>query len=172
MLEWVFPKKYYKSIYDISLDELRNKNIRGIIFDIDNTLEPYFVKYPTKETINFLNNLKKEKFKVSLVSNNKGERVKIFNSKLDFPAVSRAAKPSLRGLKKAMKLMNTNIRTTAFVGDQLFTDMLAGNRMGIYTILVNPISTKDEWTVKLKRGIEKKVLEVYFKRENINELHR
>lgn len=167
MLECFFPKKYYKSIYDISITDLHKKNIKGIIFDIDNTLAPYDIKYPDTKTKEFLKKLKAEGFKISLVSNNKGDRVQIFNSKLKLPAVSKAGKPRLRGLIKAMNLMETDIKATAFVGDQAFTDMWAGNRMGVYTILVNPISNRDEWTVRLKRGLEKQVLKIYFRRENI-----
>lgn len=165
MLEKFFPNIYYNSIYDICIKDLQDKNIKGIIFDIDNTLAPFDIKYPDKNIKNFFDKLKSEGFQISLVSNNKGDRVKIFNSKLNLPAVSKAGKPRLRGLKKAMHLMNTSVITTAFVGDQVFTDVWAGNRMGLYTILVKPICERDEWTVKLKRGLEKCVLKIYFRRD-------
>lgn len=164
MLECFFPKKYYNSIYDISLDNLHSKNIKGIIFDIDNTLAPFDVKYPDEKIKQFFETLKKEGFKSSLVSNNKESRVRLFNSKLKLPYIARAGKPRLKGIKKAMYLMKTDVNSTAFVGDQLFTDMWAGNRIGMYTILVKPISQRDEWTVKLKRGLEKQVLKIYFRR--------
>lgn len=165
MLEQFFPNIYYNSIYDISIKDLQDKNIKGIIFDIDNTLAPFDIKYPDKNIKDFFGELKSKGFQISLVSNNKGDRVKIFNSKLNLPAVSKAGKPRLRGLKRAMYLMSTNITTTAFVGDQVFTDVWAGNRMGLYTILVKPICERDEWTVKLKRGLEKCVLKIYFRRD-------
>lgn len=168
MFERFFPCEYYKSIYDIPFEKLHSKNIRGIIFDIDNTLAPFDIKYPDKSTIEFFDNLKAAGFKASLVSNNKGNRVQIFNSKLNLPAISKAGKPRLKGLKKAIASMGTGINSTAFVGDQAFTDIWAGNRMGIYTILVKPISEKDEWTVHLKRGLEKQILKVYFRKENID----
>lgn len=167
MLKRFFPKKYYQSVYDISIKHLHDKNIKGIIFDIDNTLAPFDIKYPDQNIKDFFIMLQKEGFKVSLVSNNRGNRVEVFNSQLNFPAVSRAGKPRLKGLIKAMKLMGTDRSTTAFVGDQLFTDVWAGNRMGVYSILVKPISERDEWSVKLKRGLEKMVLKVYFEKEGI-----
>lgn len=167
MLKRFFPQKYYDSIYSISIEQLHSKNIKGIIFDIDNTLAPFDIKDPDEKIKNFFSMLQSEGFKVSLVSNNRGNRVEVFNKDLKLPAVSRAAKPSLRGLIKAMKLMGTDVATTAFVGDQLFTDVWAGNRMGVYSILVKPISDRDEWTVKLKRGLEKIVLSIYFKKEGI-----
>lgn len=165
MLECFFPKKYYNSVYDISLKELHSKNIKGIIFDIDNTLAPFDIKYPDKKTQLFFKTLKQEGFKLSLVSNNKETRVKLFNTKLKVPCVAKAGKPRLRGIKKAMHLMKTDITSTAFVGDQAFTDMWAGNRIGMYTILIKPICERDEWTVKLKRILEKQVLKIYFRRK-------
>ena len=167
MLKRFFPQSYYKSVYSISIKQLHERNIKGIIFDIDNTLAPYDIKYPDEKVKGFFSMLEKEGFKISLVSNNKGNRVEVFNSELNLPAVSRAGKPRLKGLIKAMKLMGTETATTAFVGDQVFTDVWAGNRMGVYTILVKPISERDEWTVKLKRGLEKQVLKVYFKKAGI-----
>ncbi len=167
MLKKFFPHVYYNSIYDIPLNKLHSKNIKGIIFDIDNTLAPFDIKHPDKKLKDFFNNLKAEGFKVSLVSNNKKNRVEIFNKQLKLPAVSKAGKPRLGGLIKVMKLMGTDKRNTALVGDQIFTDMWAGNRMGIYTILVKPICERDEWTVKLKRGVENQFLKIYFKRRNL-----
>lgn len=165
MLEQFFPKIYYNSIYDISIKKLHDKNIKGIIFDIDNTLAPFDIKYPDENIKKFFKKLEAEGFQISLVSNNKGDRVKTFNHKLNLPAVSKAGKPRLKGLKRAMYLMGTSIHTTAFVGDQVFTDVWAGNRMKVYTILVKPICERDEWTVKLKRGLEKYVLKIYFGRK-------
>lgn len=167
MFEKFFPKKYYKSIYSISLKNLHKNNIKGIIFDIDNTLAPFDVKYPDENIKQFFKLLERENFKISLVSNNKGNRVDLFNSNLNLPAVSKAGKPRLKGLIKAMKLMGTDIKSTAFVGDQIFTDVWAGNRMGIYTLLIKPICERDEWTVKLKRGLEKHILKIYFRKRGI-----
>ncbi len=164
LLEKFFPKAYYTSVYEIDFEKLKKMNIKGIIFDIDNTLAPFDIKYPDEATKNFLQRLLLEGFKVSLVSNNKGNRVQIFNEELKLPAVSKAGKPKLGGLIKAMNLMETDIETTAFVGDQIYTDVWAGNRMGVYSILVKPICERDEWTVKLKRGLEKPVLKIYFKK--------
>ena len=163
-LEKFFPKLYYNSVYEIDFESLKRKNIKGIIFDIDNTLAPFDIKYPDEKVKNFLKKLMEDGFKVSLVSNNKGNRVQIFNEELKLPAVSKAGKPRLGGLIKAMNLMGTDIETTAFVGDQIYTDVWAGNRMGVHSILVKPICERDEWTVRLKRGLEKPILKIYFKK--------
>jgi predicted HAD superfamily phosphohydrolase YqeG len=42
-----------------------------------------------------------------------------------------------------MAAMNTAPAHTAIVGDQMFTDILGGNRSGIYTIMVRPLERRE-----------------------------
>jgi hypothetical protein len=62
-----------------------------------------------------------------------------------------------------MKLMETKISNSVFIGDQLFTDIWGGNRLGLMTILVKPIVEREEWITKIKRSTEKKVFNLYLK---------
>ena len=48
-------------------------------------------------------------------------------------------KPSAMPFVAAMKMMNSQPENTAIVGDQVFTDIYGGNRLGLYTILVTPL---------------------------------
>ncbi|MBZ4668522.1 MAG: YqeG family IIIA-type phosphatase, partial [Defluviitaleaceae bacterium] len=50
---------------------------------------------------------------------------------------------------------------TALIGDQIFTDVWGGNKAGIKTILVVPVSERDEWVTKIKRGLERIVIKIY-----------
>ena len=43
------PDIYQKSIYDISYETLKNKGIKCILFDLDNTIAPINVLTPEKE---------------------------------------------------------------------------------------------------------------------------
>jgi predicted HAD superfamily phosphohydrolase YqeG len=74
---------------------------------------------------------------------------------LGVPVVGWALKPVPLGLWRAMAIMGTRRVTTALVGDQLFTDILGGNLLGIYTILVEPLSTDEFPTTRLVRRIER-----------------
>lgn len=161
MLTRFFPEKYIGSIFELDIEELIKEGIKGIIFDIDNTLVPYDVAEPTAEIVEFFETIKSKGLQITLVSNNTEDRVIRFNEKLKVFAIHKAKKPSTQNLGKAMKLMDLANHQVAIVGDQVFTDVFGGNRAKIKTILVNPVSEKDEWITKVKRGLEKKILRRY-----------
>ena len=95
------------------------------------------------------------------VSNNKEPRVKSFSTPLGAEYIFKAGKPGKRGYEKAMEHMGTEVASTVFVGDQLFTDVWGAKRMGIITYLVKPIHPKEEIQIVLKRYLEKVVLFFY-----------
>ena len=163
MLKRFFPNQYLDSVFDIDYYKLYERNIRGLIFDIDNTLVPFDVIHPTKEIKDLFEKLIKMGFKICLLSNNSKKRVLLFNEKLNMPFVFRAKKPTLIGINKALSLIKTDEKNTVLIGDQVFTDVWCANRKGIYVILLKPIALKDEFSVKLKRGIEKLVIKYYEK---------
>lgn len=163
MFEIFFPTEHYQSIFDVEYMKLKEKGFKGLMFDIDNTLVPFDVAHPTQEVIDLFTKLKEQGFKICLVSNNTEARVLKFNEKLKVYAVPKALKPMRRNLRKAMKLMETKISNSVFIGDQLFTDIWGGNRLGLMTILVKPIVEREEWITKIKRSTEKKVFNLYLK---------
>lgn len=161
MLTRFFPEKYLASIFELNMDELIEEGIRGIIFDIDNTLVPYDVVEPDEKIIAFFEEIKSKGLQITLASNNTEDRVVKFNERLRVFAVHKSKKPRTKGLKKAMQLMNLSAEEVVMVGDQVFTDVFGGNRAKVKTILVNPVSEKDEWITKIKRGLEQKILKRY-----------
>lgn len=163
MLKKFFPDYYIKSIFEIDTDDLRKKGVKALIFDIDNTLVPYDVAVPTKEIIKFFKELQEKGFKICLFSNNNKARVIRFNSGLKLLAIHKANKPLGIKFKRAMKILGTDKTSTAIIGDQIFTDVYGGNRVGMTTILVEPVSDKDELITKVKRGIERRIINAYEK---------
>lgn len=163
MLRRLYPNTMIDSVYQLPIESLKKAGIKGVIFDIDNTLVPYDVPEPTEEVIRFIKMLQEESFKVVLLSNNTEDRVIKFNEKLKVMTVHKAQKPLKKNFMRALELIACKKEEAIIVGDQLFTDVYGGNRMGIQTFLVNPISDKDEWQVKLKRHLEKIVLKYYKK---------
>lgn len=157
------PDLYVESVLHLDLQKLKTKQIKGLIIDIDNTLVAWDIKYASDKTQNWLLNLKKEGFEVCLVSNNTEDRVVTFNEKLKLSAIHRATKPRRGPFKRAMELMKTNVKNTAVIGDQIFTDVLGGNRMGLFTVLVVPIESKEFWWTTFVRRIERHVLRVVLK---------
>jgi HAD superfamily phosphatase (TIGR01668 family) len=159
-LERFFPDEYYNSTYDIDFEALYESGVRGLIFDIDNTLVPHGAPADQKDIALFAR-LKKIGFACCLVSNNKSPRVEMFNKDVHVHTVARAHKPLSGGYQKAMKLMGTDPETTFVVGDQIFTDLWGGSFMGLMTIMVVAINPKEEIQIMLKRFLERPILWLY-----------
>ena len=157
----LFPSQYEESFYNIDLTALETRGIRGIILDIDNTLAPYFVPEPDEKLTGWIRDLQKRGFLLYIVSNGKEARVQRFNRELNLPFVCHAGKPSAKGFVKAMRDMDLPPENTAVIGDQIFTDVWGGNRLGLWTILVKQVSPKDEWITAVKRPLEKIILFFY-----------
>lgn len=163
MLEQFYPDETARSTYDIDFRKIYEDGIRGIIFDIDNTLVLHGA--PADErAIRFFENLKKIGFKCCLVSNNQKARVEMFNKDIHVYTLENAHKPSRKAYRRAMHLMGTNTASTISVGDQIFTDIWGANRAGLRTILVGQIAKKEEIQIVLKRYLEKIVLFFYHKK--------
>lgn len=152
------PDLYLKSVHDLDTALLAEKGISAIIIDIDNTLVPWDTKEPDEKVSQLVYSLLQKGFKICILSNNSKKRVEEFNKFLKLPAIYKAVKPSRNAFRRAIKLMDASPDNTAVIGDQLFTDILGGNRMGLYTVLVSPISDKEFLWTMLVRRIEKLVL--------------
>ena len=160
MFQSFYPKEYLDSAYEIAYEEYYKKGVRGIIFDIDNTLVPHGA--PADErAIALFQRLHRAGFHTCLMSNNKKPRVASFAASVDSDYLYKAGKPARAGYRKAMAKMGTAERSTLFVGDQLFTDVYGANRAGIDTILVKPIHPKEEIQIVIKRRLERIVLWFY-----------
>lgn len=162
MFEKFFPDRYVASTYVIDFEKLYESGIRGLIFDIDNTLVPHGA--PADErAVKLFERLKRIGFSCCLISNNQEKRVKMFNEPIQVDYVYNAHKPSTKNYKKAMDIMGTDTSDTVFIGDQLFTDVWGAKRTGIPSILVKPIHPKEEIQIVLKRYLENIVLHFYKK---------
>lgn len=162
----LYPQIYIPSVYDIPYEFLFSKGYKGILFDIDNTLAPYVVPVPPKSIQTLLSYVIELGFSVMLVSNNSSTRVTEFVRELSVHGLSRAAKPMTSKINKAVTSMNLAPEETIFVGDQIFTDVLCANLLGMYPILVTPLSHTDEWTVRPKRKLEQFFVKKYMKQSH------
>ena len=165
---FTFVPEYMFKTFDMATAEfLSSIGIKGIILDIDNTLEPYEHPLPGEHVIAWLNSLKDAGIKASIVSNNGRSRVELFNSKLGIPAYCKAKKPFKKNLLNAMRDMGTSHGETLLMGDQVFTDVWAAHNTGIRAILVPPINDKKDLFTKFKRLLERPVIRKYEKRKQI-----
>ena len=163
MIERLFPDKQLKKVEDINLSELKKIGIKGMIIDIDNTLIDYN-KNMRETTIEWINKAREEQFKIYLVSNNSKQRVTEIANKLSLEGIYNATKPRRKGFIQALNKMELKNTEVAVIGDQVFTDVYGGNRLNMFTILVEQIAIKDIWITKIKRPIEKYVLRRYNER--------
>ena len=164
MLETFYPDNEVDSAYAIDYEGLYSKGIRGIIFDIDNTLVPH--GEPADErAVQLFARLHAIGFRTMLLSNNKEPRVKMFHDGVGSAYIFKAGKPGREGYVKAMGRMQTVPENTIFVGDQLFTDVWGAKKAGIVTYLVKPIHPKEEIQIVLKRYLEKIVLFFYHRKK-------
>jgi HAD superfamily phosphatase (TIGR01668 family) len=158
LLERFYPKAYVCSLAGLNAEYFHNKGIKGIIFDLDNTLLPWKDGEFSSITVDILNAFRDEGLKLIVVSNAKSKRVNGLIDPLGIPGVSKAAKPRRKPFFKALEILGTKVSETAVVGDQLFTDIYGGNRIGLHTVLVVPMCKKELFITKLVRVLEKKVL--------------
>lgn len=156
-MEKYIPDIYQKSIYTINYDVLASRGIKCILFDLDNTMVPITVKNSNKKIKELFDDLKTRGFKVIIFSNSPRSRVKPFKDELDVDCCANACKPFKKKYLKVLEEYNLNVTEVACVGDQLLTDIKGGNNIGITTILVNPIGTKERITTKINRIFEKKI---------------
>lgn len=164
MFKKFYPADYLESAYEVNYEVLYQKGVRGLIFDIDNTLVEHGAPATDRAKELFLH-LKETGFATCLISNNKEPRVVPFAREVGADHyVCDAHKPSRTNYRRAMELMGTDISNTYFIGDQLFTDVYGANRAGIPSILVRPIHPKEEFQIVLKRKLEKIVLFFYKKK--------
>jgi len=160
MLKCFFPDDWVDSTYDIDFVKLYDEGIRGLIFDIDNTLVAHGA--PADEhCLKLFDDLRKQGFLCCLMSNNQSERVSSFAKQVGAPYIENAHKPSTKNYLKAMKMLGTDTTNSVFVGDQLFTDVWGAKRAGIRNFLVKPLHPKEEIQIVLKRYLEKIVLFFY-----------
>ena len=156
------PDIYKKNIFDINYKKLKDKGIKCLIFDLDNTLTKIDSLEVDKKTLKLITNLKKD-FIVLIVSNSPKKRVKIFLNKLNIDGYSFSLKPSIRTLKKIKEKYKLSSKSIAIIGDQFITDMGYGYKGKITKIFVDPIAIKDLKITNVNRFFENKIMSRYNK---------
>ena len=161
MFNRFYPDEDVVSAYDIPYDALYREGVRGVIFDVDNTLVPHDA--PADERAkNLFSHLRALGMDTCLLSNNKEPRVAAFAEAVGGSNyIYKGGKPGVKNYKKAMELMGTGLQSTIFVGDQLFTDVYGAKRTGIKSFLVKPINPREEIQIVLQRYPEALILFFY-----------
>lgn len=154
MLYLFVPKLHLKSYKDLKIEKLKEKGIKAIVLDIDNTLVPFDVEKPDKEASDFLNYVIDSGVKPIVISNNHEKRVAEFVEGFDIPYYFESKKPLKRQYLKMQRDFDYKTNEIATMGDQLMTDVLGANRCGFYTILTHPLVKRDIFYTKPNRVLE------------------
>ncbi|HHW62263.1 MAG TPA: YqeG family HAD IIIA-type phosphatase [Syntrophomonadaceae bacterium] len=150
----LYPCLYVNSLLDIPLEDLEQFNIKAFILDLDNTVTEWNSNKITQEVQEWFQQIKEADFRACILSNNDQQRIVKVAEKLDIPYISRARKPRRGAFYRAITLMGVEPNETAVIGDQIFTDVLGGNRAGLFTILVRPINRREFVGTKISRFAE------------------
>ncbi|MGI6343819.1 MAG: YqeG family HAD IIIA-type phosphatase [Bacillota bacterium] len=158
MLELLRPRLYVKSIHRIDLERLKQAGIKAILADLDNTLVPWDSDETNPELLSWLRRVREVRLEIYLVSNAVPQRLQHFLDLLGVRGIAKAGKPASGAFMRALRELGLPASQVALVGDQIFTDVLGGNRVGLYTILVVPLSRNEFIGTRLMRRIERLVL--------------
>ncbi len=159
----MIPNKIFHAFRDITVDFLKQEGITALILDVDNTLIPYEVTTAGDEVVAWLQALTDAGISYAFVTNNGKKRLTTFNRDFGAPAFYSSCKPFLRNMRAALAAMNADPAHTANVGDQIFTDTLAGKRMGIRSYLVAPIKDRRDPFTRFKRLLERPFIKKYYR---------
>jgi len=151
----LLPNEIYPTFRDVTPEHLLSLGIKYIFSDIDNTLATYDDPTPPEDVAEWCRGMNDAGIQIAFVSNNNEERVSLFNRDFGYVAYSKAGKPLTGKLKRAMADLGATAESSVLLGDQLLTDAAAGNRAGMYVIIVPPIKDKTSAFFRFKRWIEK-----------------
>ena len=155
MIELYKPDMYQKDIYSIDYKKLKSYGIKCILFDLDNTLVAPYIKKPPRKLKDFIERIKDMKFKVIIYSNASKKRISPFKKTLEVDASYSSRKRHGKKLKKIISEYKYSESEISLIGDQFMTDVYGGNKEGIFTVLVDPISDRELIWTKFNRILEK-----------------
>lgn len=161
MKKYFFPKMYQENIYQIPYAQLKKQGIQCLIFDFDNTLVPSTKKEWNENLMTLMESLEEKEFIVLILSNNFKRRFTEFQKECHVRIITSAYKPLTFKYKKIMKEYHLKAEQMAMIGDQMMTDMLGANQLGIYTILVDPLEKCDLKVTSVNRKLEKVIKKKY-----------
>ncbi len=159
LASFVCPHEYRRSVYDVDARELKRRGIDGLIVDVDNTLVEWDKHEVTTQMEEWFDKARDAGVSCCIVSNStRASKVSAFARSLGAEFICPATKPLPSSFRSAMRRLGTHSSNTAVIGDQVFTDILGGNALGLRTILVQPVSPREFAWTRLIRKAERLVL--------------
>jgi len=153
------PDEHVQSVAEITPEHLQARGIRALLLDLDNTITPWRSHEVPPEVAAWVQRMHEAGIKLCFVSNTRNlNRLQWLSEQLKIPYARGAMKPRRAMLRRALEMLGVEPQHAAIVGDQLFTDVWGGNRLGIYTIWVRPMHPREFIGTKFSRQVEKWLL--------------
>jgi len=165
LLKLLCPSICAESVPQVDIADLKRRGIRALLLDLDNTLVRWKGWEIAPEVAAWVKEALAQGMKICVVSNTRSpKRLRQVSETLGIAHVKRGAKPRRGGFREALKLLDAQPGETAVIGDQVFTDILGGNRLGALTVLVRPMHRREFFGTKISRLFERVVLRLLDRR--------
>ncbi len=153
------PDIHVQSVTELNPELLQSLGIRALLLDLDNTITPWRSREIPPEVRQWVAEMHSAGIKLCFVSNTRNlSRLKWLSEVLNIPYARGSMKPRRQMLRRALEMLKVRPEETAIVGDQLFTDVWGGNRLGIHTIWVHRMHPREFVGTKLSRQVERWLL--------------
>lgn len=153
------PKYIFNTLLDITPDFLRDNNIKALLLDVDNTLTgEHKSKVLRRGAEDWFSIMRENEIGLIVLSNAKKSRAEAFGESIGLSVVGMSAKPLPFGYLRAAKKLGLKRKNIAMVGDQIFTDTIGANLLGISSILVTDITPEKPISFRIRRALERKIL--------------
>ena len=130
------------TLAELSLERLLQQRIRALVLDVDRTLLPRRGHQMPESVVTWLRQAQ-QSMPLHLFSNNPSRsRIGGVAAALGVNYTTSAGKPRRGPLRQVLDELALPAAAVAIVGDRVFTDVLAGNRLGLYTVLVKPVNAE------------------------------
>lgn len=152
------------SIYDIDIKFFIDNGVKVLLMDLDNTLDSYRLYHPTPRAIELIQKIRDANILPVIISNNRGKRVRTYANDLNVEYINSAAKPFAFKINKFIEKHGWDKKDLMLVGDQMITDVAAGNRAGLRVILTDKIVKEDQWTTRFNRIFGRRIRKHHMKK--------
>lgn len=157
-INFIIPDMYAPNVFEINYEQLKQKGINNLIFDIDNTIAFVDDLTVTDEIEKLFVKLKKQGFNIILMSNNSSGRVVPVAKALGVSYLSNAGKPDKKSYDNVLKMLKCDKKSAVAIGDQMITDIAGAKKYGIYTVLVDQLSEENNIQTGTAKKLQDKIV--------------
>jgi len=141
----LLPTIVADSVTELTPAFLQAQGIELLMLDFDNTIVPYTTNEPTEKMAQWLKMMTESEIALCVVSNSKRNRVKAFCKAYGLDCITHAKKPFSKGIAQCLSKYGLPGENCALAGDQIYTDVLGANGVGVKSILVKAIDNHNFW---------------------------